>query len=180
MHAAACNAPKASHATLCRITPPLDETAPTVLQRVMPPLDAYVCVSKGISAARDCGEMGSTQVARYAALACAAAGMMLGAALVFLAWKHASQAQATTAVALLLGCPALALFAVLGAPPAPLPLQRQRRAERVLTLIRIVRAHVCMAASYLVVLWFCQLGGVMALRQFLVYYSVATSASLAS
>jgi hypothetical protein len=119
------------------------------------------------------------QAVRILGITLGVAGMSLGVALVFLGWKYHSMPASTTAVGLLLGCPAIALSAVLAAAPTPLPLEQRRRAERALRLIRSVRAHVCMAASYLAVLWFCQLGGLMAVRQFAVYYTVAIAVSLA-
>jgi hypothetical protein len=110
------------------------------------------------------------RVLRMLGLVLAATGMVLGAALVFLAWKHASLPAAILAVALLLGCPAIALIAVLTSPSSPLSMS--------LALVRFVRAHVCMAASWGVVLWFCEIGGLFNLPQFAVYYSVATVVSL--
>lgn len=112
------------------------------------------------------------QVVRMSGLVLAAAGMAVGVALVFLSWKHSSISAATAAVALLLGCPAIGLFAVLTSTAASLPAS--------LALIRCVRAHVCMAGSWGVVLWFCQWAGLFNLRQFAIYYSVAIAVSLAA
>ena len=116
--------------------------------------------------------MSLIQIARICGVVLAAAGMVAGVALVFLAWKHSSLPAAIAAVALLLGCPAIALFAVLASPASPLPAS--------LALVRFVRAHVCMAGSWGVVLWFCQWGGLFNLPQFAIYYSVAVAVSLAA
>jgi hypothetical protein len=111
------------------------------------------------------------------ALIAAAAGVGLG----FAAWSSASEWKAVWAAVLLLGAPA---FAVMGTPgvredasgdldPTPdLTVDRLRRAERALSIIRLARAVVLMAISYLLVLWFCETGGLMSIRRFLLAYTV--------
>jgi hypothetical protein len=109
--------------------------------------------------------MNPFQAPRTFSLVLASAGMALGVSRVFFAWQDASLPAVAAAVALLLGCPAIALFAVLSPPPEPAPLELQRRSDRALILVRPVRSHIFATGWYVLVLWFCQLGGLIAAPQ---------------
>ena len=104
--------------------------------------------------------------------------MGTGAWLAFLAWKLASQPCAMLAVTLLMSAPMLAVAAFLAHPDDPTDdLAGMHRVEASLRVVRLCRAHLGVAGSYVFVLWFCQLAGYLRLMEFLVFYTVACVAA---
>jgi hypothetical protein len=114
------------------------------------------------------------------ALVIATGGMAAGALFAFLAWQQASLPLAASAVSLLLTAPALAVVAMLGRRPCQDLSDDLGHAEATLRLIRTVRGHVCAAASFAVVLWFCEAFGMIRATTFVVVYTFMCAVALAA
>jgi MFS family permease len=117
------------------------------------------------------------------ALAWAVGAVVAGIWCAFLAWQLASPWRGMLAVTLLLSAPMLAVAVFLARPRGPSDgdlLADIHRADKSLRAVRLARAHLGVAGSYVFVLWFCQLTGYMSLREFLVFYTVAFVLAAAS
>jgi hypothetical protein len=123
------------------------------------------------------------------ALAWAVAAMGAGIWLGYHAWQVASQPWAMLAVVLLLSAPMLAAAVFLARPdPPPDPgisrsgtfVDSIQRVDGSLRVVRLCRAHLGVAGSFVFVLWFCQLGGYYRLLEFLVFYTLACAAAAAA
>jgi hypothetical protein len=117
------------------------------------------------------------------------AAMVAGVWLAFIAWKLASQPLGMLAAILLLSAPMLAVAvmlarpddpAVAGNPPASAFVAAIHRVDDVLRIVRLSRAHVGVASSFVFVLWFCQLTGYVRLMEFLVFYTFACMVTAAA
>jgi hypothetical protein len=113
-------------------------------------------------------------------LVLAAAAMMAGAWLAFIAWQRGSQPIGMLSVALLLFAPIPAVAAMLArlegvteAADASDLVDAIHRIDDVLRAVHLCRAHVGVASSFVCVLWYCQLTGYVSLRDFLVFYTAA-------
>jgi len=123
---------------------------------------------------------------RIAMLGFAVGAMSAGSYLAFMAWKRDSLTFAMWAVVLLLASPAVATAAWLagrtptpcdaGTPPHLLS-DAEHRADLSLRLIRAARAHAFVALSYAVVLWVCQLSGMISARGFVWFYTLISVAA---
>jgi len=114
------------------------------------------------------------------ALVIAAGGMAAGAWFVFLAWQQASVPLAASGVIVLLTAPALAVTAMLARQPCQDLSDDLGHADSTLHLIRTVRGHVCAAASFAVVLWFCEAFGMIRATTFVVLYTLMCGVALAA
>jgi len=108
--------------------------------------------------------------------------MIAGVWLAFLAWQRGSQPMGMLAVALLLAAPILALVAILARPRSAIDaghgaagdlVDAIHRVDSALSAVRLCRAHLGVAGSFVFVLWFCQLTGYVSLLDFLEFYTVA-------
>jgi hypothetical protein len=125
------------------------------------------------------------QFVRFAwhfALVVAAAAMGAGVWLMFIAWQLASQPLGMLSVTLLLSAPMLAVAVFLArpinssGPENPLAsdwVDAIHRVDDSLRIVRLCRAHIGVAGSFVLVLWYCQLTGYVALMEFLVFYTAA-------
>ena len=77
---------------------------------------------------------------------------------------------ALLATALLFPAPWVA--GVVARKPATEPFDELRRAHASLRAIRVARAHLCVLASYAVILWICQGGSLIDARSFVLAYTV--------
>jgi hypothetical protein len=111
-----------------------------------------------------------------------AAAMGAGAWLAFIAWQRSSQPLGMLSVALLLSAPMLAVAVILVRQAGSAAQVNSLASDFVdaihqvddsLRIVRICRAHIGVACSYVLVLWFCQLAGYFELMEFLVFYTVA-------
>jgi hypothetical protein len=116
------------------------------------------------------------------ALVIVTAAMGAGAWLAFIAWQHASQPLGMLSVALLLSAPMLAVAVILarsvgstapGESLASASVDAIHQVDDSLLILRLCRAHIGVASSFVFVLWFCQLTGYVRLMEFLVFYTVA-------
>jgi hypothetical protein len=123
------------------------------------------------------------------ALVFVASAMGAGVWLAYIAWQLASQQLGMLSVALLLSAPMLAVAVILarragstgqGNPLASDFLDAIHQVDDSLRIVRLCRAHVGVACSYVFVLWFCQLAGYFRLLHFLVFYTVACSVAAAA
>jgi len=114
------------------------------------------------------------------ALIVAAAGMAAGAWFAFLGWQRPSVPLAALAVVLLLAAPALALVAMFARQSLEHPSEDLGHADATLRLIRTVRGHVCAAASFVVVLWFCEAFGLIRATNFVILYTGLCAIALAA
>ena len=116
--------------------------------------------------------------------------MIAGVWLAFIAWKLGSQPFGMLAVILLLSAPMLAVAVMLARPDHPVAdgnppaagtvVDAIRRVDAVLRVVRLSRAHVGVACSFVFVLWFCQLTGYVRLVEFLVFYTIACTVTAAA
>jgi hypothetical protein len=112
--------------------------------------------------------------ARALILIYAAAAMLAGLALGFIAWKLPSQACAMLALILLLSAPMLALQASLPLPAELVPHgDAIDRIDRCLRLARFCRAHVGVACAGVLIQWISQWMGLIKLHELLAF-STAT------
>ena len=116
------------------------------------------------------------------ALALAIGAMFTGLWLAFLAWQLASPLFALLAVLLVLAAPAIAIAILVARPDAPgeagEPPQNALvdgvyRADALLRIIALGRAHVWVVTSYVVVMWICEIGGMVSLKNLLVFMTFA-------
>ena len=116
------------------------------------------------------------------ALALAIGAMFTGLWLAFLAWQLASPLFALLAVSLVLAAPALAIAILVARPNAPAaagePPQNAlvdgvHRADALLRIVALGRAHVWVITSYVVVMWICEIGGMVSLKNLLMYMTLA-------
>lgn len=116
------------------------------------------------------------------ALAFAIGAMFTGLWIAFLAWQLRSPMFALLAVLLILAAPAFAIAILLARPEGPAeagdPPQNAlvdgvHRANALLRIISLGRAHVWVVTSYVVVMWVCELGGMVSLENLLVFMTFA-------
>jgi hypothetical protein len=90
------------------------------------------------------------------------------------------------AVALLLIAPAIVVASMLAhfdrvrRDGSSMPFESLHRATFALRAVRLLRAHVCVLASFAFVLWVCQSGGLIDARNFVVGYSALVAAAMAA
>jgi hypothetical protein len=116
------------------------------------------------------------------ALALAIGAMFTGLWLAFLAWQLASPLFALLAVSLVLAAPAFAIAilvtrpdapAAAGEPPQNALVDGVHRADALLRIVALGRAHVWVITSYMVVMWICEIGGMVSLKNLLMYMTLA-------
>jgi hypothetical protein len=102
----------------------------------------------------------------------------------FMAWKFASMGYGVAAVLAMLVGPAAAVAVVVARQdtprageetPAAALVEDIHRTESALRLIKLGRAHVGVVSSYVVVLWICEASGMIALGNFLVFFTCASA-----
>jgi hypothetical protein len=108
--------------------------------------------------------------------------MGAGVWLAFNAWQLASQRLGMLSVALLLSAPMLAVAVILSRPAGSTAhgnslggnlIDAIHRVDASLRIVRLCRAHIGVAGSFVFVLWYCQLTGYVDLMDFLVFYTAA-------
>jgi len=118
----------------------------------------------------------------------AAAAMATGIVFAYLAWTFDSFRDSVAAVLLLFTAPALAVAAILArnAPRAPdehTPalelMERLQRLEVSLRAVQLARAHIYVGASYAVVLGISHSSGMIASRDFVLFYAAVIVVSAA-
>ena len=118
------------------------------------------------------------------ALVLAAGAMAAGVWLGYLAWQLASQRFGMLSAALVLSAPMMAAGLILARPrePGGEPPSRGgalvdaiHRADASLRVVRLCRAHIGVAFSYVFVLGFCQFTGYYRLLEFFLFYAAACS-----
>jgi len=123
------------------------------------------------------------------ALGIAAAVFGVGIWIGYNAWLLASVSFGLWATALILTAPGIAVASLkarhgsLGYIPgaaAPQLIDCIERADLLLRAIRLARASIFIAISYAVVLWFCQLSGMISARTFVQFYTVICAAAAAA
>ena len=116
------------------------------------------------------------------ALALAIGAMFTGLWLAFLAWQLASPLFALLAVLLVLAAPAFAIAilvarpdspAVAGEPPQNALVDGVHRADALLRILALGRAHVWVITSYMVIMWICEISGMVSLKNLLVFMTLA-------
>jgi hypothetical protein len=144
---------------------------------------------KGFEMAKDWGHVEQTatrwKLARLGwdlALALAIGAMFTGLWLAFLAWQLASPLFALLAVLLMLAAPAFAIAILVARPAAPAGVGEPprnalvdgvHRADALLRIVALGRAHVWVVTSYVVVMWICEIGGMVSLKNLLVFMTLA-------
>jgi len=122
------------------------------------------------------------------ALAFAIGAMFTGLWLAFLAWQLASPLFALLAVLLVLAAPAIAIAILVARPDAPAeagePPQNAlvdsvHRANALLRIVALGRAHVWVVTSYVVVMWICEIGGMVSLKNLLVFMTLTCIVTIA-
>lgn len=123
------------------------------------------------------------------ALGCAIAAMVAGVWFGFLAWKLASPMFAMLAVVLVLAAPALAVALVVARPDRPgeeseppesIVVDSIQRADAALRIVRLGRAHVGVVSSYVLLLWICEVGGMISAGRFLIFFTFACTVTAAA
>ena len=122
------------------------------------------------------------QLAWDFALVCAIAAIIAGGLLAFLSWQHSSPMLGMLAVLLVLAGPALAVAVIVARPDAPgkegEPPQNAlvdslHRTDAAIRIVGLGRAHVGVFASYVVIMWICEAGGMVSLKGLLVFLTFA-------
>ena len=116
------------------------------------------------------------------ALALAIGAMFTGLWLAFLAWQLASPLFALLAVLLVLAAPAFAIAILVARPGAPAVegetqqkalIDGVHRAAALLRILALGRAHVWVITSYMVIMWICEISGMVSLKNLLVFMTLA-------
>ena len=116
------------------------------------------------------------------ALALAIGAMFTGLWLAFLAWQLASPLFALLAVLLVLAAPAFAIAilvarpgapAIAGEPPQNALVDGVHRADALLRILALGRAHVWVITSDMVIMWICEISGMVSLKNLLVFMTLA-------
>jgi hypothetical protein len=122
------------------------------------------------------------------ALALAVGAMFTGLWLAFLAWQLESPLFALLAVLLVLTAPAFAIAILVarpeasgeaGEPPQNALVDGVHRANALLRIVALGRAHVWVVTSYVVVMWICEIGGMVSLKNLLVFMTLACITTIA-
>ena len=122
------------------------------------------------------------QLAWDLAFICAIAAIGAGVWFAFMSWKFASMGYGVAAVLAMMVAPAGAVAVVVARQGSARPEDETRiatlvedihGADSALRLIKLGRAHLGVISSYVVILWICESSGMVALGNFLVFFTCA-------
>jgi hypothetical protein len=121
-------------------------------------------------------------------LATTAVAMAVGVWFALTAWRHGSLLYGMSAAILLLASPVLAVATWLARKdslrweeetPESILVAAVRRADASLRVGRLVRVHLAVIAAFVVVLWACEVAGLIHARTFLVFYTAVCAVTAA-